>query len=270
MPRLARAADGGGFDTLWVPDHLLQADPHAAPHESEMYEPYTTLGFVAALTERVRVGAMVSAVTFRPPALLVKAVTTLDALTGGRAWLGVGAGYHEAEAAALDLPLPPVKERFERLEETLRIAARMWTGDESPFEGNHYRLKRPVASPRPVRRPPILIGGTGERKTLRLVAEYGDACNVFDIPDGGELVRRKLDVLARHCADVGRPYEEIEKTMGTRFEDGESADAFVRRCAAAAELGIDHMIVVTTGPWSAAKLARLAAAVPALRDLEPR
>ncbi|MFC4590214.1 TIGR03560 family F420-dependent LLM class oxidoreductase [Sphaerisporangium corydalis] len=264
---LARAAEDGGIDTLWVSDHLLQADPTAGPHESEMLEAYTTLGFLAARTERLRIGTMVSAVTFRPPALLVQAVTTLDALTGGRAWLGVGAGYHEGEATALGLPMPAVGERFERLEETIRIAFRMWDGDDSPFEGTHYRLGRPAVSPRPGRRPPILIGGTGERRTLRLVAEYADACNLFDIPDGGRTVGHKLAVLARHCADVGRRRAEIETTLSTRLGDGEPADDFVRRCAGMAALGIDHVIVITSGPWSGEKVATLAAAVPALRDL---
>ena len=220
------------MDTVWVADHLLQADPTAAPGDTEMLEAYTTLGFLAAQTERVRLGTMVTGVTFRPPALLVKAVTTLDVLSGGRAWLGLGAGYHGEEAAAMGLPLPPVAERFERLEETLRIAARMWAGDESPFEGRHYRLERPEGSPPPIQRPrpPILIGGTGERKTLRLVARYADACNLFDIPDGGRTVTHKLAVLAQHCDDVGRPYDEIEKTLSTRLEAGESSEAFVARC----------------------------------------
>src|SRR6266702_6283745 len=148
-----RAADQAGVDTVWVVDHLLQADPNAAPDQRDMLEAYTTLGYLAAHTERVRLGTMVTGVTFRPPALLVKAVTTLDVLSGGRAWLGIGAGYHSQEAQALDLPLPPVAERFERLEETLQIALRMWAGDETPFEGQHYRLRHPVDSPGPAQRP---------------------------------------------------------------------------------------------------------------------
>ncbi len=211
LGQLVRDADKAGIDTVWVPDHLLQADPTAAPDQVDMLEAYTTLGFLAAHTERVRLGTMVTAVTFRAPALLVKAVSTLDVLTGGRAWLGIGAGYHDAEAKAMGLSMPPVAERFERLEETVQIATRMWAGDESPFEGTHYRLASPQAYPLPVRRPPILIGGTGQRRTLRLVAQYADACNVFDIPDGGATVRHNLAVLARHCQDVGRPYEAIER-----------------------------------------------------------
>jgi alkanesulfonate monooxygenase SsuD/methylene tetrahydromethanopterin reductase-like flavin-dependent oxidoreductase (luciferase family) len=172
LGRVVEAADRAGLDTVWVADHLVQADPTAPPDDTEMLEAYTTLGFLAARTERVRLGTMVTGVTFRPPALLVKAVTTLDVLTGGRAWLGIGAGHQRDEAAAMGLPFPPAAERFERLEETLQIADRMWAGDETPFEGRRYRLGRPQGSPGPAghARPPVLIGGAGERRTLRLVA----------------------------------------------------------------------------------------------------
>jgi F420-dependent oxidoreductase-like protein len=268
LAQLAGAADQSGVDTVWVADHLLQVDPTAAPDDTEMLEAYTTLGFLAAQTQRVRLGTMVTGVTFRPPALLVKAVTTLDVLSGGRAWLGIGAGYQEDEAQAMGLPLPAVAERFERLEETLQIAARMWAGDDAPFEGRHYRLQRPAGSPLPTRRPhpPVLVGGTGEGKTLRLVAQYADACNLFDIPDGGRTLTHKLAVLARHCDQVGRPYEAIEKTLSTRLEPGESTGAFVGRCAAAAALGIEHVVVITSGPWTAGALATLAEAIPSLRE----
>jgi F420-dependent oxidoreductase-like protein len=271
LVRLVRAADQAGVDTVWVADHLLQADPTAGPDETEMLEAYTTLGFLAAQTERVRLGVAVSPAALRPPALLVKTITTLDVLSGGRAWLGIGAGYHSEEAQALDLPLPPVAERFERLEETLQIAIRMWAGDETPFEGKHYRLEHPVDSPGPVQRPhpPIMIGGGGERRTLRLVAQYADACNLGDIPDGGRTVKHKLAVLARHCADVGRPYEAIEKTLATRLEAGESSDQFVRRAVAAAELGFEHLTVVIAGAWRPEALATLAAAIPELREVQP-
>ncbi len=258
---IARIADDGGLYALWVADHLLQADPYGArPGETEMLEAYTTLGFLAARTERVRLGTLVTAVTFRPPALLVKAVTTLDVLSGGRALFGIGAGYAADEAAAMGLPLPPVGERFARLEETLKIALRLWAGDASPFVGEHYRLDAPVHSPAPMSRPPILIGGTGERRTLPLVARYADACNVFDIPDGGATVRHKLGVLQRLCAEIGRPYDAIEKTISTRLGPGESAASFVERCRAFGELGIDHVAVITTGPWTDEAVATLAAA----------
>jgi F420-dependent oxidoreductase-like protein len=258
---VARIADDGGLYALWVADHLLQADPYGArPGETEMLEAYTTLGFLAARTERVRLGTLVTAVTFRPPALLVKAVTTLDVLSGGRALFGIGAGYAAEEAAAMGLPLPPVGERFARLEETLRITLQLWAGDASPFVGEHYRLDAPVHSPAPMSRPPILIGGTGERRTLPLVARYADACNVFDIPDGGATVRRKLGVLQRLCAEIGRPYDAIEKTISTRLGPGESAASFVERCRAFEELGIDHVAVITTGPWTDEAVATLTAA----------
>jgi F420-dependent oxidoreductase-like protein len=269
LAQAARAAEDAGVDTVWVTDHLVQADPTAPPGDKDMLEAYTTLGFVAAQTERVRLGAMVSPVTFREPAMLVKAVTTLDVLSGGRAWLGIGAGYHGAEAEAMGLPLPPTAERFERLEETLQIAERMWSGDAAPFDGAHYRLADPVSAPAPASRPrpPILIGGTGEQRTLRLVAQYADACNVFDIPDGGQTVRRKLDVLARHCADLGRPYEEIEKTLSTRLNPGESSDEFARRAAAARELGMEHLVLVSSTAWSTEDIATLAGAIPKIRAL---
>jgi F420-dependent oxidoreductase-like protein len=262
LQRIVRAADEAGLDTVWVADHLIQADPSSTP-DAEMLESYTVLGFLAGQTERIRLGTMVTGVTYRPPALLIKAVTTLDVLSGGRAWLGIGAGYHEQEARAMGLELPPVSERFERLEETLRLAIQMWSGDEARFEGGHYRLEWPVSNPPPLHRPhpPILIGGMGERKTLRLVARYGDACNLFDIPDGGRTVTHKLVVLARHCEAAGRPYAEIEKTVSTRLEPGESADSFAARCAKLAALGIEHAVVITPGPWTEAAVASLAAAV---------
>ncbi|WP_370963292.1 TIGR03560 family F420-dependent LLM class oxidoreductase [Amycolatopsis sp. cg9] len=256
LAAVAVAAEDAGLDTLWVADHLLQADPNSTP-DSAMLEAYTTLGFLAARTGRIGLGTMVSAVTFRPPALLVKAVTTLDVLSGGRARFGIGTGHHDGEARAMGLPFPPVAERFEHLEEVLQVAQRMWDGDESPFEGRHHRLGRPVGNPRPARRPRVLIGGAGERKTLRLVARYADACNLFDIPDGGATVRRKLAVLARHCEEAGRPYGEVEKTISTRLAPGEPAESFAARCAEFAAWGIEHTVVITAGPWSPSAVATL-------------
>ena len=270
LAEIARAADDGGLDGLWVADHLLQADPYGArPGETEMLEAYTTLGYLAAVTSRVQLGTLVTGVTFRPPALLVKAVTTLDVLSGGRALLGIGAGYQAEEAAQMGLPLGPVGERFDRLEEALQIALRMWAGDETPFHGTHYQLEKPVSSPAPIGRqhPPILIGGTGEKRTLPLVARYGDLCNVFDVPDGGATVRHKLGVLQRLCAEIGRPYEEIEKVIATRLGTDESAAAFVERCSAFVDLGIDHVGVITTGPWTDAAVATLAEAAPGIAAL---
>ncbi|MDT7739274.1 MAG: hypothetical protein QOK09_2643, partial [Mycobacterium sp.] len=186
LKTLGDAMDAAGIDTIWVGDHLIQADPFADDADP-MLEAYTTLGFLAAATTRVRLGTMVTAATYRAAALLIKAITTLDVLSGGRAWLGIGAGYQQREADAMGLFLPPVPERFIRLEEALRLAAQMWTGDPAPFIGRYLQLAEPISNPRPVSvpRPKILIGGTGPKRTLRLVAEYADAANFFDIPDGG-------------------------------------------------------------------------------------
>ncbi|WP_433781194.1 TIGR03560 family F420-dependent LLM class oxidoreductase [Actinomycetospora sp. CA-101289] len=267
----ARAADDAGLDTLWVADHLLQAIPGTSV-DDPVLEAFTTLGFLAAHTRRLRLGTLVAGVTFRPPALLIKAVTTLDVLSGGRAWLGVGAGYHQEEAEATGLPLPPTPERFGHLEDTLRLAQQMWRGDTSPFTGTHHRAAHPVSSPAPLTRPrpPILVGGMGERQTLRLVARYADACNLFDIPDGGATLRRKLDVLAGHCAAIDRPFDEILTTVSTRLQPDEPAAAFVERCAALADLGIDHAVVITAGPWTAARIDTLGRAAADLAGVTAR
>jgi F420-dependent oxidoreductase-like protein len=269
LARIAHAADAAGLDTVWVSDHLIQAAPGSAP-DAEMLEAYTTLAFLSAQTKRVRIGAMVTNASLRPAALLIKTVTTLDVLSEGRAWLGIGAGYHEAEAEAMGFDLPPVVERFERLEETLQLAMHMWSGDTSPFRAKHLRLARPVDNPQPLTKPhpPILIGGMGEKKTLRLVARYADACNLFDIPDEGRTIIHKLSVLARHCEAIGRPYDEIEKTLSTRLETGESAEHFTERCARLATLGIEHVVVITAGPWRDEAVETLAAAVPAVRQID--
>jgi F420-dependent oxidoreductase-like protein len=244
LGQIVRTADEAGVNTIWLPDHLIQVDQRSTP-DADMLETYTTLGFIAALTERVRLGAMVTPVTYRSPAYVIKSVTTLDVLTGGRAWLGVGAGYSDVEARSVGLPFPAVAERFEHLEETLKIAFQMWSGDTTPFNGKHYHLENPIHSPAPLQRPhpPVLIGGTGERKTLPLVARYGDGFNVGDYPDGGKTIRHKLEVLAQLCEDIGRPIEDIDKTVSTRFIPGESADEFTDRCATFAGYGIGHVVL---------------------------
>jgi F420-dependent oxidoreductase-like protein len=266
---LASFVDGTAVDTLWVADHLLQADPSSRPDEP-MLEAYTTLGYLAAKTSRIRLGTMVTAATFRAPALLIKAVTTLDVLSGGRAWLGIGAGYNADEARAMGLFLPGAAERFDRMAELLRLARHMWAGDETPFRGDHLELEHPIGSPAPITlpRPPVLIGGTGERRTLRLVAEYGDACNLFDIPDGGRAIRRQLEVLARHCADVGRPTQDVERTVTTALEPGESSDQLVDRCRALGDLGVQHVVVITRGrPLTESDLDSAAGAADQLAGL---
>ena len=202
-------------------DHVWQIG-HLGPPEHEMLEAYTALGFLAAVTSRVKLLTVVTAVVYREPGLLAKAVTTLDVLSGGRAMLGIGAAWNEDEARGLGLFFPPLAERFERLEEALRICQQMWSDDDGPFEGKHYHLARTLNSPQALSRPhpPILIGGQGERKTLLLVARYADACNLFDTPE----LAHKLDVLRGHCAAEGRDYAAIEKTVQVRYDLGENGE----------------------------------------------
>jgi F420-dependent oxidoreductase-like protein len=239
MAEIAQRAEQGGVDRISVMDHVWQIG-HIGPPEHEMLEAYTALGWLAAKTERAKLLTMVTAVTYREPGLLAKAMSTLDVLSGGRAILGIGAAWNEEEARGLGLLFPPTAERFERLEETLRIFLQMWSEDEGPFEGRHYHLARTLNSPQPLTRPrpPILIGGGGEKKTLRLVAKYADSCNIgFYSPDQAA---HKLDVLRQHCADVGRDYDEIEKTAQTRFdlgENGENVQRTIEQLHQAWELG---------------------------------
>jgi len=238
LGEIARLAEQAGFDRISVMDHVWQIGP-IGPPEGEMLEAYTTLGWLAAKTDRVKLLTVVTAVVYREPGMLAKAVTTLDVLSGGRAMLGIGAAWNEAEARGLGLFFPPLAERFERLEEALRICRQMWSGDDGPFDGKHYQLNRTLNSPQSLSRPhpPILIGGGGEKKTLRLVARYADACNVFDSPE----LARKLDVLREHCAAEGRDYAEIEKTAQVRFdlgERGEKVNQTIEHLHELAELGI--------------------------------
>jgi F420-dependent oxidoreductase-like protein len=250
LRRIAVDAEAAGVSSFWVMDHFFQIRG-VGPAEHDMLEGYTALGHVAAVTEKVTLGTMVTGVTYRLPALLVKTVTTLDVLSGGRAWFGVGAAWNEEEHVGLGVPFPPVAERFERLEETLQIARQMWAGDETPFHGTHYRAERLLNSPQSLSRPhpKILIGGMGEQKTLRFVARYADACNLFELPDAATF-QRKLDVLQSHCAAEGRDYAEIEKTtLGTLrlsrdgAEGTQSVAQAVDRFGRLAELGIDQAIV---------------------------
>jgi alkanesulfonate monooxygenase SsuD/methylene tetrahydromethanopterin reductase-like flavin-dependent oxidoreductase (luciferase family) len=264
---LARRVDEGGIDTLWIADHLLQMDPTATIDEP-MLEAYTTLGFLAAATSHVKLGTMVTWASIRPPALVVKIVTTLDVLSGGRAWLGVGAGYRGDEAAMTGLPFPDTAERFVLMEELVRLAAHMWDGDRGPFDGPRHRLEQPICNPEPISRPRVLIGGMGESRTLPLVARYGDACNLFDIPDGGTTLRRKLDVLARACDAVGRDVRDIEITLSSRLAPDETSAAFADRCGQLAQLGVQHVVLVTTGPWSHDELGVIFDAVEPVRALD--
>jgi alkanesulfonate monooxygenase SsuD/methylene tetrahydromethanopterin reductase-like flavin-dependent oxidoreductase (luciferase family) len=265
---VARRAEDAGVDTVWVADHLLQVDPNAELDEP-MLEAYTTLGFLAAVTERVGLGTMVTWASMRPAALLVKAVTSLDVLTGGRAWLGIGAGYQGAEAAMMGLPFDDTPTRFAQLESAIRLALHMWSGDETAFPAFPRPAERPIANPRPISRPrpQLLIGGMGERRTLPLVARYADACNFFDIPDGGETLRRKCDALARSCADVGRDPAEVEITLSTRLDPGVDGSELVERSADFAKLRISHLVLVTKGPWAPHLLDTVQQVVAAVGDV---
>jgi F420-dependent oxidoreductase-like protein len=241
LTRTAKLADDVGVRKLSVMDHVWQIRA-VGPTENEMLEAYTTLGYLAAVTEKVELLAWVTAAIYREPGLLAKEVTTLDVLSRGRAWLGIGAAWNEEESVGLGLPFPPTAERFERLEETLQICLQMWSDSEEPYDGRHYRLARTLNSPQSVQRPhpPILIGGGGERKTLRMVAQYAQACNLFDSPD----LPRKLDVLRQHCEDVGRDYDDIEKTVMYAVDpgpDGENVDRVLSHLKDLAALGVDHV-----------------------------
>lgn len=224
LGQIARTADQAGFDSIWVMDHFWQIRMNGPEHH-EMLEGYSALNYMAAITSRVKLGTMVTGAIYRLPGVLAKTVTTLDVLSGGRAWLGIGAAWNEAESRGLGIPFPPLKERFERLEETLQICQQMWEGkrgSEKPFRGEHYQLERPLNSPQSLTRPhpPILIGGGGEKKTLRLVAQYANACNLFPTPE----IPRKLDILREHCQAVGRNYDDIEKTSLFTFDLGDNGE----------------------------------------------
>ena len=246
--RVAKTAEDVGFGRISVMDHVWQIEV-IGPVEEPMLEAYTALGYLAGRTERVQLLTVVTAVSYRDPGLLAKAVTSLDVLSNGRAMLGIGAAWNGDESAGLGLFFPGTAERFERLDETLRICLQMWSGDESPFEGEHYRLARTLNSPQSLQRPhpPILIGGGGEKKTLRLVAQYADACNLFGFDD----IEHKLDVLRRHCADVGRDYDDIEKTVMTRLDPGpggENVDTLLEELRRLSGLGITQAHGSPEGP----------------------
>jgi F420-dependent oxidoreductase-like protein len=249
LAEVAQAGEDAGFDRISVMDHLWQIG-NIGPPENEMLEAYTTLGYLAAKTEKVKLLTMVSAVIYREPGLLAKAVSTLDVLSGGRAMLGIGAGWNEEESRGLGLLFPSTSERFERLEEALQICLQMFDRSEEPFEGKHYQLGRTLNRPEPLSRPhpPVLIGGSGERKTLRMVARYADSCNIFDTPD----INHKLDVLRQHCEREGRNYDDIEKTVQMRFElgpNGERVEAIMERLGELAALGfqVAHGSVIDAG-----------------------
>lgn len=251
LATVARTADDAGFEHIAVMDHFFQIGA-AGPPEREMLEGYTTLGYLAACTSHAALVTLVTGTVYREPGILAKIVTTLDVLSGGRAWLGIGAAWNEEESRGLGIPFPPVAERFERLEETLQVCLQMWRGDEKPYRGRHYSLERPLNSPQSLSRPhpPIMIGGGGEKKTLRLVAQYADACNLF----AGRDEARKLDVLRQHCEAVGRDYDTVYKTAYYWFDPSKGAQRIVDELGALAGLGFDAAIGAVANVWDVAPL----------------
>jgi F420-dependent oxidoreductase-like protein len=248
LSAIARTADEAGFASIWVMDHFFQIGS-IGKVEEEMLEAYTTLGFLAACTRHARLGTLVTGVHYRHPGVLIKQVTALDVLSGGRAWLGIGAGWNERESKGLGIPFPPLKERFERLEETLRIAHALWAGDREPIYGKHFRLAEPINSPPPISspHPPIMVGGGGERKTLRLVARYADACNLFTRYPKHELAR-KLDKLREYCDETGRSFDAIDRTsLGQWDPVRKSASQIVDELGELRELGFTTAIASVRG-----------------------
>jgi F420-dependent oxidoreductase-like protein len=243
LAEIARGAEEAGFYSLWVMDHFFQIG-NVGPPENDMLEGYNALGYLAALTSKVKLGTLVTGVIYRYPGILVKGVTTLDVLSNGRAYFGIGAAWNEREARGLGTPFPPISARFEMLEEALQIAKQMWSANHGPYRGKHYQLEEPLCSPQPLSRPhpPIMVAGGGEKKTLRLVAQYADACNLYGPP---ETVRAKLAILRQHCEALGRDYSSIEKTtLGTlELEPGKMTPKdVIAHCKVLAGLGVQHAI----------------------------
>jgi F420-dependent oxidoreductase-like protein len=277
LARLARSADEAGLDSLWTMDHFFQIPITGQPPEAPLLEAYAVLAYVAAQTSRIRIGTMVTSVSYRHPGVLIKAVTSVDVLSGGRVIFGVGAGAPfndlppgrspgDFEVFGLGLPFPTLAERFERLEEVVQIALQMWSGDEAPYQGRHYQMLRPLNSPNTLQapHPPILIAGSGEQKTLRLVARYGDMCNLFDLPGTGfaDNLAHKLDVLRSHCQDAGRDYAAIEKTASSFVDPGDDPARVLDHLAGLADLGIGQVMVSPRRAWDQAALDWVAGLVP--------
>ena len=267
LTRIVTTAEEAGFEKVSVMDHLWQIGL-LGPPEHEMLEAYTTLAFLAARTSKVELVSWVTAVVYREPGMLAKLVTTLDVLSGGRAWLGIGAAWNEDEARGLGLPFPPTAERFERLEETLQICLQMWSEDDGPYNGKHYQLERTLNSPQALRQPhpPILIGGGGEKKTLRLVAKYAQACNLFPTPE----LPHKLDVLREHCVAVAATTTRSRRPSCCRWipaRRGENIDSILENLQKMAALGISHAHGIVPGVWKLDPLTALGReVVPAIAD----
>jgi len=276
LGRLVRTADDVGFDSIWLMDHFIQIRGVGRPTEP-MLEGWTTLGWIAANTSRAQLGLLVGGVPYRQPAVWVKAATALDVLSGGRAWLGIGAAWNQEEAESLGIPFPPLAERFELLEDTVRLALAMWEGEHGsmgPLDGHHVRATRLLNAPQSISRPhvPIMIGGGGERRTLRLVARYADAANVFGAP---EAIARKYRILEEHCVAVGRDFDEIERTTlqsVTLGSDGgrtpDTAAQVVDHLGELGDAGAQHVIVNVRGTHDPAALELIGRdVIPQLRAL---
>lgn len=251
LKNLAQKIEAGGFYSIWVMDHFHQLGFWLGKPETEMMEGYTTLGYLAGVTEKIKLGLMVGGVIYRYPALTVKTISTLDVLSGGRMYFGIGAAWYEKECKSLGLPFPETKVRFELLEEQLQIAHQMFKGDASPYKGKHTQMDNPANNPAPLQQPhpPILIGGMGPKKTLRMVAQYADACNFFGGRDD-EVIKESLEILKDHCKRLGRPYDEIEKTaLQTTSFDGSEPDP-VKRATQLHEWGFTHVIFNIKGDYS--------------------
>ncbi|MBN9419383.1 MAG: TIGR03560 family F420-dependent LLM class oxidoreductase [Candidatus Eremiobacteraeota bacterium] len=257
LSELVRRLEGEGVDSFWLMDHLFQIE-ELGPAEEDMLEAFTTLGFLAGLTSRIELGVMVASVTFRPPGVLLKMAHSLDLLCGGRSWLGLGAGWYEREHRGLGIPFPRLSERFERLEEVLRILQQ----PERSFAGRHYQLQDPLF--RPSRRPPVLVGGMGERRTLPLVARYADACNFFQGIGPAEIAR-KLEVLRGHCSEVGRDFATLQKTTLGVYRPGQKR-AFLEELRALQALGVDTAVVGLLDPWDGAAVSELLAVLGYFRQ----
>ncbi len=269
LAEVASTADKNGFDSIWVMDHFFQLDGMLGPAEDPMLEAFTALSFMAGHTKNVTIGPLVAGAIYRNPGLLVKAATTLDVVSGGRSVFGVGAGWYEREAKGLGFPFYTTGERFDRLEETLQIAKQMWSDDNNAYNGKHFQMAETICSPPPVSKPHplILIGGNGEKRTLRLVAEYADACNLFAFVPPSEL-SRLLGVLKKHCADVGRDYDSIERTVLAMAPGPLEAKGLIEQCKALADIGFQHVITGIPDIHTIEPLEMIGdEVIPAIKDL---
>jgi F420-dependent oxidoreductase-like protein len=267
---LAQAAEESGFYSLWVMDHFFQLGNWLGEPETPMVEGYTTLGYLAGVTRKIKLGLLVGGVIYRHPAIVIKMVSTLDVLSGGRMYMGIGAAWYEHEAKSLGMTFPTTKERFEQLEDILQLAHHMWKGDTSAFKGKQFTVPYPVNNPQPLSKPhpPILIGGQGERKTLRFVAQYADACNLFGRA-GNEVLKHKLDVLQNHCQKINRPYDQIEKTVLESFDlDGQDMEAVLARLKELRKIGFSQVIFNLKGDYTPEVIAELGEKiVPVIKEL---